>query len=202
MLYIYLDKSGDLDFDFVKRKPSRYFTICALAFRGQFSDSAINNAVGRMKKGADLGRGAHALAAQKCFYKSIKRIEFGLYAVTLDKWKACANPLLDKDRIYSYMAGLMFKDVDFKDKEVRVSLPTDKLCLGKVEIRLMDYIRYQIQGRVDLAIPLNILRLPSRKSHGLQAAGIFARGVHMKSEERDPAWYSLFKEKIRSEKIY
>lgn len=31
MLYLYLDESGDLGFDFVTKKPSKYFTITILA---------------------------------------------------------------------------------------------------------------------------------------------------------------------------
>lgn len=202
MLYVYLDKSGDLDFDFVKKKPSRFFTLCALVFRGQANALAMNSAVKRSGRPPELTRGAQLLNAQKCFYKRVKGIEFGLYAVTLDKWKACAMPVFDKDRICAYMAGLMFGGVDFKATAVRVTMPADKLGLGKGDIRLRDYIRDQVQGRVDLAIPLDILYLSSRDSYGLKAPGMFARGVHMKSEEGDLDWYSVFKEKVRSEKIY
>ncbi len=34
MLYLYLDESGDLGFDFINKKPSSFFTICVLAIRG------------------------------------------------------------------------------------------------------------------------------------------------------------------------
>ena len=31
MLFLYLDESGDLGFDFVNKKPSRYFVVTVLA---------------------------------------------------------------------------------------------------------------------------------------------------------------------------
>ncbi len=34
MLYLYLDESGDLGFNFVNRKPSRDFTATVLAVKG------------------------------------------------------------------------------------------------------------------------------------------------------------------------
>ena len=35
MLYLYLDESGDLGFDFVNKNPSRYFTVAILVVRGK-----------------------------------------------------------------------------------------------------------------------------------------------------------------------
>ena len=34
MWYLYLDESGDLGFDFVNKKPSKFFTIAILAVKG------------------------------------------------------------------------------------------------------------------------------------------------------------------------
>jgi len=34
MWFLYLDESGDLGFDFVNRKPSKFFTITILAIKG------------------------------------------------------------------------------------------------------------------------------------------------------------------------
>jgi len=35
MWYLYLDESGDLGFDFINKKPSKFFTVTILAIRGQ-----------------------------------------------------------------------------------------------------------------------------------------------------------------------
>lgn len=34
MWYLYLDESGDLGFDFVNKKPSKFFTVAILAVNG------------------------------------------------------------------------------------------------------------------------------------------------------------------------
>ena len=45
MLYLYLDESGDLGFDFVNKQPSAFFTICVLSIKGRDNDRALVNAV-------------------------------------------------------------------------------------------------------------------------------------------------------------
>jgi len=34
MWYLYMDESGDLGFDFVNKKPSKFFTITIVGFNG------------------------------------------------------------------------------------------------------------------------------------------------------------------------
>lgn len=192
MLYIYIGKSGDLDFNFANKKQSNFFTICVLVIRGQGNDRAMVKAVK-----AALPRGAMTY-----IYKSVKDIDFCLYAVTLDKRKAYTIPSFNKDRIYNYIAGLTFKGIDFKDTAVRVTMTADIHGQGISEILLDKYLQDRIQGWVDPLIPLEIFRLSSLENLGLEAAGIFARGLRMKHEKRDLVWYSVFKEKVKSEQIY
>lgn len=35
MWYLYLDESGDLGFDFVNKRPSKFFTVAVLAIQGE-----------------------------------------------------------------------------------------------------------------------------------------------------------------------
>lgn len=43
MLYLYLDESGDLGFDFFAKKPSRFFTVTILAIKGVENNRAFFN---------------------------------------------------------------------------------------------------------------------------------------------------------------
>ncbi|OGR68010.1 MAG: hypothetical protein A2081_02585 [Elusimicrobia bacterium GWC2_61_19] len=45
MLYLYLDESGDLGFDFINKKPGHFFTICVLSVRGRDNDRALAKSV-------------------------------------------------------------------------------------------------------------------------------------------------------------
>ncbi|MGD9641372.1 MAG: DUF3800 domain-containing protein [Elusimicrobiales bacterium] len=191
MLYIYLDKSGDLGFDFADKRTSNFFTICVLALKGQRNDRAIANAV-KPELTSDA----------KHFYKRVEDIEFGLYAVTLDKRKAYTMPSFDKDRVYSFIAGLTFKGLNLRDTAVRLTLRAGTPGQGKGEIPLDDYILDQIKGWISPEMPLRIFQKSSIESFGLQAAGLFARGFHSKHEKENLGWYPVFKEKIRAERLY
>lgn len=44
MLYLYLDESGDLGFDFFAKKPSQYFTVTVMLVQGLENRKKIANA--------------------------------------------------------------------------------------------------------------------------------------------------------------
>lgn len=115
MLYLYLDESGDLGFDFVTKKPSEFFTICVLAVKGQANDRALAN---------------------------------------------------------------------------------------QETAKFNDYILNQIKALIDPLVPLDIIHISSQESYGLQATDIFAWGFLRKHEKNDREWHGVFKEKIRSERLY
>ncbi len=41
MLYLYLDESGDLGFDFFGKKPSKFFTVTILTIKGVENNRAL-----------------------------------------------------------------------------------------------------------------------------------------------------------------
>lgn len=45
MLYLYLDESGDLGFDFFTKKPSRFFTITVMVVQGDENKKKIAKGV-------------------------------------------------------------------------------------------------------------------------------------------------------------
>jgi hypothetical protein len=45
MLYLYLDESGDLGFDFVNKKPSKFFVVTILALNGHEANRLLINGV-------------------------------------------------------------------------------------------------------------------------------------------------------------
>ena len=212
MLYLYLDESGDLGFDFVNKKPSAFFTICVLAIKGQENDRALANAVRavirrkiypKYKTGAlELKGTLVPLETKKYFYRQVSRIDFNLHSVTLDKKKTYTELSLDKDRMYTYLARLALEKVNFRDAAVRVIMTVDKRGprLGLMEFN--NYILTQIKAFTNPLVPLNIFHVQSQESPGLQAADMFAWGFFRKYEIKDLAWHDIFKSKIRSERLY
>lgn len=212
MLYLYLDESGDLGFDFISKRPSSFFTVCILAVKGQENDRALAKAVKtvakrrlRAKASKDVPelKGSLAdLTTKKHFFKALRSIPFRLHSTTLNKRLAYGYLAEDKERIYNYIARLTLDQIDFKEAAVRVIMTVDK-SKGKTEVRNFNhYILAHIKARLEPKIPLEIYHADSRQNPGLQAADMFAWGLFRKYEVRDYGWYEVFKDKITGEKLF
>ncbi len=133
MWYLYLDESGDLGFDFVNKKPSKFFTVTVLAVRDG-NEKKINKAV-RMtirrkwsakKKPEELKGSKCPFAIKKYFYDHIKDVKFSVYSITLNKRRVYEQLARDKERVYNYIARLVFDQIPFGNAETRVEIVIDK----------------------------------------------------------------------------
>lgn len=211
MWYLYLDESGDLGFDFVNKKPSRFFTVTILALSGKDTNRALINAVkqtikrklGKRSAERELKGSKTSLEVKKYFYEKSKSIKFALYSVTLNKRRLYESLSKDKERVYNYVTRLVLDKIPFENAGVRVELIADK-CKAKPEIEDFNkYILSAIKGRLDPKVPLTISHALSHESLGLQAVDIFCWGIARKYERKDPTWYAVFeREKIAFETLY
>ncbi len=214
MWYLCLDESGDLGFDFVNKKPSRYFTVCLLAISDPSVYYAIRRAVrktlqrkvnkgGKAKrKKSEIKAIATTLEAKRHFFKQVEGIHFGIYALTLNKRRVYEQLTREKDRVYNFIARLVLDQIPFEQADDRVQLLVDK-SKGKTEIAdFNSYIVRQLQGRLNPNIPLHIDHVDSQKEPGLQAVDLFAWGILRKYEKNDTAWFDVFKDKVKFEQQY
>lgn len=214
MWHLFLDESGDLGFDFVNKKPSRYFTVCILAASDPDSYYAIRKAikvtlrrkVNRGKKEAlfksEIKATEVPLSVKKYFYEKVKSHKFGIYSMTLNKRRVYDQLIHEKERVYNFIARQVLDKIPFEKAAIRVQLTIDK-SKGKKEIReFNDYIVRQLKGRLDPAVPLNIDHLDSRQDAGLQAADLFAWGILRRYEKQDSEWLDCYAGKILLDEVY
>ncbi len=214
MLYLYLDESGDLGFDFVNKKPSKFFTITVLEVKGQEQKRALINAVKhtlkrklRKKKlfkntGCELKGSKVSIEVKRYFYEQVKTIDFKLYSMTLNKKRVYQSLIKEKERIYNYIARLVFDQISFNNVEIKVDLILDK-SKGKPEItEFNSYVLGQIKAKINPKIPLCISHDLSHESLGLQAVDMFAWGIFRKYERKDLLWFNVFKNKLSYDGLY
>lgn len=212
MLYLYLDESGDLGFDFVNKKPSAFFTICVLAVKGRENDHTLTTlvrAVARRKllRGAakdlpELKGSSTTIGIKRFFYSKVRELDFKLYSVTLNKKRFYDRLIEDKERIYNYIARMTLERVDFRDAAVRVIMTVDRSKSKQEIFDFNNYIIGEIKASLDPLVPLNIFHVSSHESPGLQAVDMFAWGIFRKYELEDLEWFEVFKSKIRLDKLY
>ena len=214
MLYIYLDESGDLGFDFVNKKPSKFFTVCILVIKGTEGKKRISKMVERTlrrklnPKGKrkrlvhELKATSTTLHVKEYFFRNIRNVDFSIYSLILNKKRVYQHLIEDKSRVYNWVARMLLDQIDFSEADTQISLVIDK-SKSKPEIAEFDrYVFWNLKGKVDPKIPLRISHKDSQEDLCLNAADLFSWGVFRKYEKSDTGWYDVFKSKIRYENLY
>ena len=207
MLYLYLDESGDLGFDFVNKKPTDFFAVSILAIDEQNANRQLSNAVKmvlrrkstKTNKLRELKGSLTPFNIKTYLYKKIKDMDFALYTVILDKKKSYKSLWNDKERIYSHIAYLVLEKIPLDGRRPLINFIIDR-SKSKENIRAFDkYILLQMKGKIDPSVPLKIFHVESNASYCLQAADLFCWGIFRKYEKQDTKWYDIFKDKIKYE---
>lgn len=211
MLYLYLDESGDLGFDFVNKKPSKFFTITILAIRGPENNRKLIKAVSKTLKRKIKGKkstveelkGAKTVfEIKKYFYNQVRELKFAVYALTLNKRRVFERLAKDKERVYNYISRLVLDKIPFEKTQEQVVLILDKSKTQKQVWDFNQYVLRQLKGRLDPKVPLDIKHQDSQQYHGLQAVDLFSWGIFRKYEKKDLQWFDIFSEKVASEEQY
>ena len=211
MLYLYLDESGDLGFDFITKKPSKFFTVAVLSIQGQDNNRRLINAVKRTLKrkigrkssiGFELKGSKVSLEIKKYLYGQIAALDFKIYALTLNKKRVNQNLVQTKERLYNYVARLVLDHIELDSARQRVMLILDK-SKSKPEIAdFNSYIFRQLQGKLNPKIPLDIMHKLSHQMLGLQVVDLFAWGIFRRYEKQDEKWFAVFEEKVAFSDVY
>lgn len=210
MWYLYLDESGDLGFDFVNKKPSKFFTIAILVVHGVSNNRRLISAVHttiqrklnprnrRRRLVTELKGAATTLAIKKYFYQRAVGTEFGIYSLTLNKRRVFERLTREKARVYNYVARQVLDHIPLeKNGAGRVELVIDR-SKSKPEIQEFNsYIRRHLEAKLSPTVPLVISHRKSDDVPGLQVADMFAWGVFQKYERSNTEWFEVFKEKVK-----
>lgn len=215
-MFIYLDESGDLGFDFNKRKTTKKFVITLLVCtsdnaRMEFTKAVrrtLKNKLNRKKKKSrqvmELKGVKTTLEVKKYFFKNIKSNRWGIYTLILNKARLESHlqTKVGKKKLYNFLARFLVEKLNLSKVQRNVELVVDR-SKNKEEIRdFNQYIINQLEALLPLNTDLNISHLTSQESAGLQAVDLFCGGISRKYERNDRDWYNLYRNKIRFETEY
>jgi len=215
MWYLYLDESGDLGFDFVNKKPSKFFTITILAVSSQDDNRKLIKAVKktiarklnskrkRKRIEEELKGSRTVLPIKKYLFNQVKNIPFGIYSITLNKRRVFERLIKQKERVYNFLARKVLDKIPFEKVDgERIELIIDK-SKGKPEVvEFNSYIRSQLQARIDPKTPLEIYHWDSKQVAGLQLCDMFCWGIFVFHERKNNEWRSIFQKKIMLDDMY
>jgi hypothetical protein len=215
-MFIYLDESGDLGFDFQKRKTTGKFIITLLVCnsepaRREFDKAVrrtLKNKLNRKKKNSRLvselkGTGTN-IDVKKYFFRNIKNDEWSIYALILNKSRVESHlqTRIGKKKLYNFLARFLMEQLNLSNVQRNVELIVDR-CKNKEEVRdFNQYLVNQLEALLPLNTNLNILHLTSQESTGLQAVDLFSWGIFRKYENNDIEWYKVYGDKVSFETEY
>ncbi len=208
MLYLYLDESGDMGFDFISKKPSRYFTITILAVKGFSQNRQLINSVKktlrRKFKGIDkeLKGAKTTIEVKKYFYKQCENLQFKIYALSLNKKRVFHNLTHSKERLYNFVARNVIDQIPVEKNEDRIYFYVDKSKSRREIEYFNNYIYSHLKGRIDPEIKIEVYHRTSNEIPGIQAVDLFSWGIFRKHEIKDFEWFDIFKKKVGFDKEY
>lgn len=214
-MYIFLDESGDLGFDFNNKNPSNCFSITLLVCYNQNTFFSFKSAIKRTllaklnhtntkEKKLELKGTNTTLAVKQYFYKQLTKYpdqSWEIYTVVVDKLSLFKqmNERIEPHRLYNLLSMEIMDRVDFSTLDDHVHLIVDK-CKGKRERAIFDYLlKTNLESKLPINVSLNILHEFSHKNPGLQAVDLFCYGIARKHALNDVDWYSEFSDKIIEE---
>lgn len=215
-MFIYLDESGDLGFDFSKEKTTRKFVITILVcnsddVRKEFRKAVrrtLKNKLNRKKKNTryvtELKGTDTTLEIKKYFFRNIKNDDWGIYTLALNKVRV-ENHLrakTGKKKLYNFLSRFLLEKLPLSDVSRNVELVVDR-CKNKEEIRdFNQYLINQLESLLPLNTALNISHLTSEESAELQAVDLFSWGIFRRYENNDTGWYDIYRSKLKFETEY
>lgn len=212
-MFVYLDESGDLGFDFTKGGTTRFFVVTLLIVDNYEDNRSLERAVERTLKNkirkrrniknlsAELKgtRTKHSVKAY--FLKQLGRCKFRIISLILNKAQIVPELRESKKKLYNYAARLLLEKCPFREARERIVLALDKSINRRGIREFNQYLLLQLHGLLPDDIPIQIDHMLSHESKGIQAVDLFSWGIFRKYERGDDDWYALFKEKISLESV-
>jgi hypothetical protein len=215
-MFIYLDESGDLGFDFSKVKTTRKFVITALVCFSPAAERDFEKAMRRTLKKkvnrtknksrwvAELKGTGTSLPVKRYFLHQIRCHDWAVYALVLNKPRV-DEPLrtrAGKKKLYNFLARFLIEKLPVRQATTNVRLIIDR----SKNVREIDDFNQYVENHLQAILPLNtgltIEHLTSHERAGLQAVDLFCWGVARKYERGDLAWYNLFRHMLKYEEEY
>jgi hypothetical protein len=212
MLYLFLDESGDLGFDFVQKKPSEHFVVTILAIKGDENRKKLAKAVARtlrkklnpknkVKAPQELKGMDTSLQVKQYFIRQADSVDFSLYTVVIPKRKLFFKLAENKGKVYDFITQILLKFIPLEEANQKVILTLDRSKNKHAVKEFNEHTAKHLRDRLSQKVPLKIYHENSQELNELQAVDLFAWGIFRKHEKKDMEWYRLFQGHIRVEEI-
>lgn len=216
MLFLYLDESGDLGFDFVNARPSRYFTITILAVRGREYHRKMLKAVrktlirklnrshSKRRHVEELKGVGTTLPIKQYFLQQMEGVDCKIYALTIDKKQVVTalERFGERDRLYGHLAQQLVSQLPLEHVREQVLFFLDRSLSHKARAILNKALRYDLSTKLSPNIVVDIQHIDSQAHPGIQATDLFCWGIFRAYETGEDDWKKCFKPLIAFDELF
>jgi hypothetical protein len=207
MAYIFLDESGDLGFDFLKRKTTKYFIVTVLFCN---SKRPIEKCVrhvhrGLRKKYRKLHSVLHATAEEPVtrqrLLKKLSEKECLLMTIYLNKEKVYTKLQNEKPILYNYVTNILLDRIITK-KLIPITGEVHLIASKRETNKFLNenfkaYLKNQVKDSHALNLLVEIKSPAQEKA--LQAVDFISWAVFRRLEYGDDSYYNIIERKIVEE---
>jgi len=207
MAYIFLDESGDLGFDFTRKRTSKYFIITFLFCESKKPiEKLIKNIHKGLRKKYKMKSGVlHASHEEPVtctrFCKDITTKDCKIMVIYLNKERVYTNLRDEKAVLYNYVTNILLDRVINKrlvDKSKKIEVIASRRETNKfLNENFKNYLSNQAKINHKLNIEIKIKTPAEEKS--LQAVDIASWSIFRKYEYREEDYYNMLKSVIFEE---
>lgn len=207
-MYIFLDESGDLGFDFDNKGTPRYFVITLLVCHTKNTVDQLKRAVTRTLKNKINSKNNHStelkgintsVSIKRYFYRHMPTSQdWQLYSIVLDKHLLLnqVDFLPSEHRLYNYLAKEILRQVNFNNLKNHLLLVVDKRKGRKGINEFNKYLTNHLEAIIPLNVIFGISHEQSFENPGLQAVDLFCWGIRRSFEYNDNEWFNDFQDRV------
>ncbi|MFH0906915.1 MAG: DUF3800 domain-containing protein [bacterium] len=207
MVYIFLDESGDLGFNFKKKKTSRFFVITFLFVANKRSiEKIVKKTHSELKKKYKRRFGVlHAFkekpVIRQRLLKRLSRKNYAVMVIYLNKKKVYTKLQNEKHVLYNYVTNILLDRV-YSRKFIPTASCVELIASRRETNKFLNknfknYLDSQAKNNYKINIKISI-KTPSEEK-ALQAVDFVSWAIFRKYEFRDNSYYNLIKNKIVEE---
>ena len=208
MAYIFLDESGNLGFNFDKKKTTKFFVITFLFVKDKNSLERIVKKIFRGFSKAELKHHPNVLHAFKEKPRTRQKMlslltdkDISVIVIYLNKRKVYTKLQNEKHVLYNYVVNILLDRV-FTKKLIPTNMPISLIASRRETNRFLnDNFRNYLMDQLHLnhKVPMHIEIKPPHEEKCLQIVDLICWSVFRKYEHGDASYYNLISRKIIEE---
>ena len=205
MAYIFLDESGDLGFDFTKKKTSKFFVVTCLFVTDKRPVEKIVKKIfqgfTKMQRKTHHGMLHAYKETPKIRTKLLSELaekDIAIVSIYLNKQKVYTRLQDEKHILYNYATNILLDRISTK-KLIPIKQPIHLIASRRETNRFLNenfksYISGQVARKHKIKIEVEI-KTPSQEKC-LQVVDAACWAIFRKHEHDDESYFNLFKQKI------